>query len=253
MDTKTLNLFDDVDGDEKLKEMMKRMGEFIAYFEVAEEKMSQWKRDVEQSIQDNQVTLNEQLDDIREVANELRDVMTEAGVARWRLAAESALQEGKDHIKTLESTSKNHLDNIHAANEEFNKLAKKSFDRLDRASAYTIKNISEAVSSFRINDFQRMAEQSCELVQETSASAISRLRDLVKWFHWKNLGLAFAITIFATITVGLYLSDEMPWEIHKQVVAQRNVGQAVLSAWHDLQETDKELILQHAKKEGTLT
>lgn len=253
MDTKTLNLFDDVDGDERLKEMMKRMGEFIAYFEVAEERMSQWKRDVEKTIEDNQAVLNEQLEDIREVTSELREVMTEAGVARWRLAAESALSEGKDHIKTLEALSQNHLETVQSANEEFSKLAKKSFDRLDRASAYTIKNISEAISAFRINDFQRMAEQSCEIVQEASASAITRLRDLVKWFHWKNLGLAFAITLFATITVGLYLSDEMPWEIHKQVVAQRNVGQAVLSAWHDLHDADRELILRHTKKDSSIT
>lgn len=251
MDTKTLNLnFGDGEVD-KLKDVLRRMGEFIAYFEAAEQKMERWKHDIQETVKANQEQLNHQLLQIRDVTDDLREVMTDAGVARWRIAAESSLQQGKEHLKAIEAASQQHLEALQASNEEFSNMAKKSFDRLDRASAYTIKNISEAISSFRVSDFQRLTEESCEIVRETSSTVIKRLKDTVKWFHWKNLAMAFAVTVFATLTIGLYLNDEMPWEIHKQVVAQRNAGEALMHAWNNLPENERQVILQHSKKSFT--
>ena len=235
--------------DDASREIAKRMGDFIAQAEVFESHMSVWQKDIEHLIHANHALIQSQLDEIRETTDELRSVMTETGVARWRIAAEDSLKQGKQHIAALQSLCTTQLQAIEAQNEDFKKVAKTSFDRLDRASAYTIKNISEAISSFRISDFQRLTEQSCDIVAETSNSAISRLKETVKWFHWKNLGLAFTITLFASLTVGLYLNDEMPWEIHKNVVAQRSAGEAVLNAWSSLSQTDREQILKHAKKE----
>ncbi len=249
-DIKTMNL-KLADRDGASREVVKRMGNFIAYAEVFENQMGQWQKDIEQRIHANNALIQNQLDELRETAENLRDVMTEAGVARWRIAAEESLKAGKQHIHTLENICEQHQQAIQSYNDEFKKTAKTSFDRLDRASAYTIKNISEAISSFRISDFQRLTEQSCEIVAETSNSAIIRLKETVRWFHWKNLGLALAITLFASLTVGLYLNDEMPWDIHKHVVAQRNAGTALLNAWPSLSQSERQRILNHSKKAFT--
>jgi hypothetical protein len=198
------------------------MGDLIANFEGAQANLEAWKREIEGTMRLNQMQLNEQLQQIRSVTEELQSVMTEAGVARWRIAAESALSAGKEHLRAIEAASTDVISKLNDAVQGINLLAKKSFDRLDRASAYTIKHISDAISSFRIGDFQRLADQSREIVEETSTTAIKRLKDTVRWFQWKNIGLALAMTVFATFTIGLYLNDELPWEIHKQVVAQRN-------------------------------
>lgn len=248
VDTKTMNLNFGEGEPDRLKDSLRRMGEFIAYFEVAEERMAEWKKDIEETVQQHQEIVNNQLAELRETAEDLRGIMSEAGVARWRIAAEETLKQGKEHLKLIQAASDNHVKTITENNDTFKKLAHKSFDRLDRASAYTIKNISEAVSSFRITDFQRLTEQSCEIVEETSKSAIGRLRNSVKWFHWKNIGLAVAVAVFASMTIGLYLNDEMPWEIHKQVVAQRNAGQALINAWPTLSQAEQQRIIQYSKK-----
>lgn len=248
MDTKTLNL-NFGDGEvEKLREVLRRMGEFIAYFEVAENKMAEWKLQVEENLDAQQKAVNDQLEDIHQATDELRTIMTETGVARWRLAAENSLREGREHLRTIDLVTKQHLTAIDASNEQFAKMAKKSFDRLDRAASYTVKNVSEAIGSFRIHDFQKMTEQSCVAVEATSTSAVKRLKDLVKWFHWKNLGLAAAITIVTSFTMGLYLNDELPWEIHKQVVMQRNAGQALINAWPTLSQSEQQRIIDNSKK-----
>lgn len=246
-DDKTMDLnFGTGEGD-KLRETVKRMGEFIAYFEVAERRMSEWKRDLEQQVAANQGHIQQQLQDIRLCINELQEIMTEAGAARWRIAAESALQQGKNHLHTLEQIGNQHLGQLEHNLDELQSLAKKSFDRLDRASAYTIKNISDAISSFRINDFQRLTEQSCAIVEDTSNLAVTKLQQTVKWFHWKNLALAATIAIFSTLSIGLYLNDEMPWEIHKHVAEQRHYGQALMNSWPALTEQERQRIIRHSK------
>lgn len=248
MDTKTLNL-NFGDGEvEKLREVLRRMGEFIAYFEVAENKMAAWKSQVEQSIVVQQKNINDQLLEIRHATEELRGIMNETGIARWRITAENTLREGKDHLKILDNMTREHLKSIDASNEQFARMAKKSFDRLDRATAYTIKNVADAIGSFRIHDFQKLTEQSCESVESTSTNAVNRLKDLVNWFHWKNLALAAVITIITSFAMGMYLNDELPWEIHKQVVMERNAGQALISAWPTLSQSEQRRIIDNSKR-----
>jgi ElaB/YqjD/DUF883 family membrane-anchored ribosome-binding protein len=252
MDPNTLNLNFGEGDVEKLREIAKRMGKLIADIEGADERMERRQREIEATTAQHQALLNQQLQAIRTVTSELEELMTEAGVARLRINTESALQQGQAHLQQLKQLSQDHLQAIQESTDEFNKLAKKTFDRLDRASIYTIKGISEAVSSFRIGDFQRLTEQSCSIVEETSNKAITRLGGFVQGMHWKSLGFAFAVTVFASVTIGLYLSDEMPWETHKRVVAQRRAGEALLNSWHSLSESERQHILQHTHQGDTI-
>ena len=250
-DPKTMELNFGESNAESLREMVKRMAEFIAYFEIAESRTQEWQRTTLENIETHQTIIRAQLMEIRETVSDFESLMTEAGVARWRLSAENALQQGRDHVKALETASQQHLEKLSQHHELYETLAKKSFDRLDRASAYTIKNISDAVSTFRLTDFQKLAEQSIEVVEATSTQAISDLHKTGRRFHWKNSLLAAGIAMFATITIGLYLNDEFPWEAHQHVVTERHYGAALMNAWPALTENERQKIIQHSKK--TLT
>ena len=239
--------FGEPNGD-SLKEMVKRMAEFIAYFEIVESRIQEWQSVTNQRIEEHQLIVRAQLLEIRQTVAEFEDLMTEAGVARWRLTAENTLQQGRDHLKLLELVSQQHLEKLADHHLEYEAIAKKSFDRLDRASAYTIKNISDAVSTFRLSDFQQMAEQSVNLIENTATSTIQQLRNSSRRFHIKNALFALGIAAFTSITIGLYLNNEFPWETHQHVVTERHYGATLMSAWPALTEHEREKIIQHSKK-----
>lgn len=232
----------------KLKDIARRMGEMIAYIEIAQNKLIEWKKELEHTVVTNKEHVESQLAEIRLTANELRELMTEAGVARWRLAAEQALYEGKEHIAILRALSEKQIKAIEESKEDFKTLLKKSMDRLDRASTYTANSIAEAVKSFRINDFKKLADQSRDIIEKTATGNIKRLKQLLKWFQWKHLALIFCLTFLVSLIIGLYINAEMPWESHKRVLMQRNAGQALINAWPNLSENERKHILEHTKK-----
>jgi hypothetical protein len=43
-------------------------------------------------------------------------------------------------------------------------------------------------------------------------------------------------------------SDEWPWESHARVVRERNIGQAILDAWPNLNDTKRGMIQQITKR-----
>ncbi len=233
---------------DKLRDISRRMGELIACVELAEEKMTAWKDDIRKTMDESQQSINVQLDDVRATAEELRVTVTDANMGKLKVVAESTLKQGQDHLRTLDAVSQKQIQKMDACTENFNALAKQSFERLDRASTYTIKNISEAISSFRIGDFEQLTEQSRERVEDTSQRAISSMQEISHWFHWKNIGMVFAITVFVSLTIGLYLEDEMPWEIHQQVMLERNAGKTLMKAWPVLSQAERETILKQNNK-----
>lgn len=248
IDTKSMS-FDFSDSEtEKFREAIKRIGEYIAYLEQAEQKMVSWQHNIDQKIQQHEHWFASQLNDIQIAIGELQGVMTETGIARWRIAAETALKQGSEHLQAIAGATSSHLAALDKRNEDFSKTVQKSFERLDRASAYTIKNISEAISSFRINDFQQFTEHSCQIIENTSRGVIYHLKSMVKWFHWKSLSLAFCLSLLVSIITSIYITGEMPWENHDKVIAQRAAGEALKNAWPLLSDSDKELIIKNSQK-----
>lgn len=233
---------------DKLKDAHRRMAEFAAYCEVAENKVFHWMQAIQETMEMNQKALQEQLQLISDATHEAQEVITYFNTAKLKINFENALLKNEQQIEKINMIGQEHLKAIETNSAEFQKMAKKSFEKLDRASTYTIKNISDAISSFRISDFQRFTEQSCEQVKDTSKATIIKLRDITRWFHWKNMAMVVSITLFVTLSMGLYLNDELPWEAHKRVVMQRNAGQALINAWPSLNQTEQQKIINQAKK-----
>lgn len=222
---------------EQLRALVQRMGEFVALFEVAEDKLREREAALERHITNHEISINNSMEQISHRISELESVMTETGVARWRIAAESSLKEGKVH-----------LSNIKHCVEEFRQLSKEVCTRLDRATSYTVKGVSEAVNSFRISDFRQLTEGSCAQVERTAVTAVKNIAQVTRWFYWKKLTLVFTFALGVSVITGLYLNAEWPWEIHRDVVRERIAGVAVMRTWAQLQPRDRRIIQENSKQ-----
>lgn len=219
-------------------ELLDKMTDFMAYAEATHSHFEECRAQIQQQFQEIQDSIRE----LRELtANDM-------GISRLRQAMRDVLTEGEAHVKALKQTGQEQLQELQANNDQILRLAKKSFDRLDKASNFVVKNIAESISTVRIGDFKRLTDESREHIETVSVTTIKRLREMVNWFHWKNLALAGAITIIVTLTLGLYLNDELPWEMHEKVAMQRNAGQALMNAWPSLTQAERQRIMDHAKK-----
>lgn len=227
---------------ERLKSVTRHAAEFVVNFEIAEKRMDEWEKQLYQQ----EERVQQQLAAIQEATEELRSIMTEAGAARWRLAAEQALSIGEQHIETYKELCSEQMKLQQERNEQFMRLAKKTFERLDRASEHAVKSIKDSMSVFNPGEMKHLAEKNREILESTSARAVSTIQKLHQWFHWKSFAFATAVTLVASVSLGLYVNDEFPWEEHKQVALQRSAGEALITAWPNLSQEEKERILQHS-------
>jgi polyhydroxyalkanoate synthesis regulator phasin len=168
--------------------------------------------------------------------------MTEAGAARWRIAAEKAFNEGKIHLETAQEISSEMIATL-----------KQGSEQLEQAATKAITHLSEASSSFRTSQFKNAAANACDMIRNMASNQITKLAELIKWFHWKNLAMAIAVSLFITFLAGLYLNGEWPWDIHARVIKERNAGQMLLAAWPKLTPSEQQDIINGSKKAGGST
>lgn len=218
----------------QLRNVLHKMADFIALYEAAEEKLTSREKALEAKIKANERQISEQLTQIRSVLGDFQEIMTEAGAARWRTEARNVLEAGKEHLENLQNNS-----------EQFLKYTKQSCERLDKAAAFTVKNVSKAVDAFQIEDIRTLSDKNTNVVNKTCKTAINRMSEIAKWFHWKNLGMVLGITLIVTMINGLYINDEWPWQSHAKILEQRHLAQAVMSAWADLTPADRQHILHN--------
>lgn len=225
----------------QLRNVLYKFGDFIALFERAQEKLALWSKLIEEKQLTHERIVKERISELHQLLDDMRGIMSEAGAARWRVAAEEALKTGQDHLSTLKQV-----------NEEYLQYSKQSCDRLDQATAWSVKEIAKVISAFDLKQLQILTSESCHEIKKTSRIAIANIASVMKWFQWKNVGIVFSITLTAMMINGLYLNDEWPWETHKQVVAQRRLAVAVVTAWPELSRADQQCIL-HSKSATSLS
>lgn len=220
---------------ESIKNNIHKVAEFVALFETAEEKLKERETALEQRLANSEIRVNEQLLQIKSVLSEFQSVMTDAGAARWRVSAEKISYESEQHLK-----------NIRYATDEFIRCSDESYQKLNKATDYTVKGLSKAIHSFRMEDFQKVANTSVESVSHACEASLGKITDVIKWFHWRNIALVLSVTIVITMITGLYINDEWPWQSHQQVMQQRQLAFAVESAWPHLSLGDQQEILHTA-------
>ncbi len=224
---------------ERLKNVTRHAAEFVVNFEIAEKRMDEWERKLYQQ----EERVQQQLLAIQDSTEELRSIMTEAGAARWRLAAESALSLGERHVEVLKGLAEEQIRLQKERNEHFMRLAKKTFERLDRASEYAIKQIQDSIAAFNPQEMKQIVDKNHQALESTSSYALNSIQKMHQWFHWKSLALATVVTFVASISLGFFVHAEYPWEEHKTAALERSAGEALIKAWPRLSQADKENIL----------
>lgn len=218
---------------EHLKNILHRMAEFIALYEAAEQKISAREKALEQQIEANEKFLNEQLNKINENVIRLKEIMTETGAARWRVAAEQALIDGQNHL--------NQLSNL---NDEINQQLLQNCQHLEQISTRVNEGVNQAFNAFQPKEFIEVAKESTQLIQEASNTAVGRLIALSQRFYWRGALLALVVTLVVILFFGLYINNEWPWERHADVIKERQAGQILLKAWSHLSKNEQDYILE---------
>ncbi|WP_028388944.1 hypothetical protein [Legionella fairfieldensis] len=229
----------------KLKELLRHTGEFIAYFELAESKMMEWRHDIEQQAQAHQHKAQQQLQSLHNELDALQEVLTQAGLARFRLAAEKALQQGEEHLELLHRTSQQLITDIENKHQTLSELMEKNLLQVEQHTLRAIECIDAQLMQYDVQHFRRVASDSCEQVERTATNAIVKSERFLRTFQWRAMIIAIFTTIITAFAIGLYINNEFPWEIHQHAMNEREAGKALIHAWPALSQEEKAKILNN--------
>lgn len=229
----------------KLKELLRHTGEFIAYFELAESKMMEWRHDIEQQAQIQQHKAQQQLQNLHNELDALQEVLTQAGLARFRLTAEKTLKQGEEHLASLQKASLQSIEDMSEKHHEFTGLIDKSLAQIEQHAVEAIERIDSQLMQYDVQHFRRVASESCEQVERVANNAVSKSERLLRAFQWRSVALAFSTTLITAFAIGLYVSNEFPWEIHKQARSEREAGKVLMQAWPALSQEERAKILKN--------
>jgi hypothetical protein len=228
----------------KLKELLKRTGEFIAYFEIAETKMMEWRHEIEHNFTQHQQNVAGEIKSIQKVVKEFENIMTEAGAARWRIAAESNLKQGKDHLLELQTLSKSISSELKHAQQNLQAQCESVQKEIEQNTFLACQNIEQSLASFDPHSYQRLAQEGIEKINQSAESAIKKSEKVFSAVPLKTAALSLITAAITSLVIGLYISDELPWEIHKHAMLERNLGKALMNAWPILSQQEREKIIR---------
>ncbi|WP_058443180.1 hypothetical protein [Legionella brunensis] len=231
----------------KLKELLRHTGEFIAYFELAETKMLEWRHDIEQQAQIQQNKSQQQLQNLHNELDALQEVLTQAGIARFRLTAEKALKQGEEHVNHVQKISQQLLEDMTNKHQELSQLLEKGLNQIEQYTVRAIERLDEHFTQYDVHHFRRIANESCEQVERVAHNAVIKSQGLLGRFQWRAASLALLTTIFTAFAIGFYVSNEFPWEIHQQAINEREAGKVLMKAWPSLTQEEKAKILNSHK------
>jgi hypothetical protein len=194
---------------------------------------------------ENRLTKAEQLlgsgiKDIQTVVSHFQTILNTASANSWRTQAEATYKEGKTQAEMLQATQV-----------DIQKSLKESCTRLNQAATQVVKSTSKVLGNLHPNELSQLVDLCNDEVKTTSQLANRQMVGVVRWFHWKNLALVFFLSALVTLSTGLYVNAEWPWETHKAVVKQRAAGQALLDTWYQLSQNDQQLVLTDMAKTNT--
>lgn len=228
------------DGDiVRVKELLRHTGEFIAYFELAETKMMEWREEIEQQ----NIRILHYTQSLHNELTSINELLSQAGTARFRILAENALSQGKENLHIFEQTCNSFTENAQNYQEKLNHLTNQCINKIEAHAEKTTQTIAMHLSKYDVHQFHRIASESCDHVERVANDAVSKSNKLLSMFQLRFGLFAVLTTILTAFVIVLYLSDELPWEMHHQAMNERQAGKVLLQAWPNLSQEEKEKIL----------
>lgn len=226
---------------EQMRGLMRDMADFVALYETVDSKLTARENTIEEKLISAEKMLVNQLARIKATLADFQEIMTEAGAARWRIAAENALKEGESHLHALRESSI-----------EVGLTLKESCEGFQQAANHAALQITEATNSFQMVGFKEIVMKGCGQIKDISLLNIKRISRLIRSFHWKNVALSLVVTLLVVFLTGLYLDDEWPWELHQQAAKERSAGQTLIAAWSHLPVVEQQDIVNASKKSASV-
>lgn len=200
------------------------LANFIALFEQSEVKFEQRQHAIEQNVIAFENRMAEHLDHMNQSLVELSEVMTSAGAARWRVAAETALKEGNVHVQRIQELTEN-----------FEKLGTDKFERLDKLTLESEKRFAKALNLLAaghqdsVNEFRNRITKAYSEVEAASEKALADFQRAKKWGRLERIMIVVLVSLITSCFTGMYLNGEWPWESHQRAVQERQLGQYVIT------------------------
>jgi hypothetical protein len=229
--------YDDSAAQEPLAILEKKL---IAAAQSAKEMLTARERALENRLLKVEQSIGTGIKNIQDIVSHFQTMLSQSSVNSWRTHAETTYKEGKAQAEILQAT---YVD--------IQKSLKESCTRLNQASNQVVKGANKALGNLHPNEFHQLIDQCSEEVKTVSQLATRQVVNVMRWFHWKNLAMVFFLSALVTLSIGLYVNAEWPWETHKAVVKQRLAGQALLDSWYQLSQNDQQIVINDMAKNST--
>ena len=173
----------------------------------------------------------------------IQETLTMAGLAQFRRSAEESLKQGQAHLKAIHDLKSALIEQMTSHQDEMKAISQNSLEHIDNHTKQSIHAIDSKLGEYDVEYFSNTASVCCAEIEKSTKSAISVSQKLLKNFHWRTVGLSMIITLLTALTVGLYMNDELPWEIHNHAMNERHAGQLLMNAWSKLSHKERLKIL----------
>lgn len=227
----------------RLQELLRRSGEFVAYFELVESKMLEWRDNIEEKANQQQ----KQLHALQVELESLKEILTQAGLSKIKLVAEKTIEHGKIQLDSMQKNSSLFFEQLQILKKQITEASEKTLKNISDCGEDVIQRLDNHLSQYDVQQFARIANESCEQVEHSAKNTLTASHKMLKRFHWKTVTLAFCTALMTAFVTGLYISDEFPWEIHQHAMHERGAGKLLMSAWPKLSHNEKTKILGEQK------
>lgn len=212
-----------------LNKMLQDLANFMALYEQSDDRFKIRKEEMDQQLATMRTELQSQIDQIRTILTDMNEIMTAAGVARWRLAAEQTMKLGDEHLASIKEAC-----NV------YKKLAEDSVSRLEHISVATEKKINGALhkltneNSSLVTDFRHKAEQSYQELEQAASGSISTVKQLLRWLKFDRIATAVIAALLSAFLTSVYVNAEWPWESFHKAERERMIGKSLIAVWPTL-------------------
>lgn len=217
-----------------LEELPTQITDFLVSARAAQEHLVARERILEQRMASSEQFIDGELEKIQSVVTHFQRILEDAGAQQWRLTTEAIHKEGKEQVQVLQ----NGLG-------EVKKTLQNTCAHLETTSTQIVKGLTKTVSALRTGELEQLAEDSAQQVKTVAKSAINEMKEIGRWFHWKNIAMMSLLCLVVVLFTDLFVDDEWPWESHKNAAKERVAGQALLDAWPKLSLTDQQRIMDN--------
>lgn len=214
-----------------LEQLSRQLADFIALYELAASNIERHELFTGQRMAEIEVRFKGQLDSIHASLSEFKSLLSEMGIARWRLAAEGALKSGQEHVDVLRESSQALLDEIRLGSQRF-----------ESSRTAAILQLNEASKLIGLNEFRQATQHYRDALEQQTEKILERLDKSSNWFHWQRVLLIVLVAILSAMTATFVLTNQLPWETHQQSSLERSAGKALLKAWPHLSKEDQDYL-----------